>query len=398
MFAKTLALTGLATVASAHMLMSNPAPYGKSNLDNGPLLDDGSNFPCKMRTGVYDAQGASNVYKQGSTQTLSFTGQAVHGGGSCQLSITTDLEPNKDSVWKVIKSIEGGCPAKGEAANMGENADADNPYTYDYTIPKELAAGDYTLAWTWFNKVGNREMYMNCAPLTVTGDGGSKDHLDTLPDMFVANIGNECETKPSTDLKFPDPGQDIDRLNGITEAFAEPTGTGCQAGSGDGGDAPAPTSSASVKPTKAPSATNDIPGGVFITVSQPATTEAPAPSQTTKEPVEEPLVTSEAPTATAAPAPDDDYKTPDNGSDNDSGNDSGSGSPSDGFASGSACTSEGEWNCIDGSSFQRCASGGWTGKQTLSEGVTCTPGQATDISLSVKRGEVVMRRALRFRG
>src|SRR4029434_10719656 len=77
MFAKTFTLASLATVSSAHMLMNNPVPYGKSNLNNGPLLADGSDFPCKLREGTYDLQGASNVYAQGSTQQLSFTGQAV---------------------------------------------------------------------------------------------------------------------------------------------------------------------------------------------------------------------------------------------------------------------------------------------------------------------------------
>lgn len=419
MFAKTLALVGLATVASAHMLMNNPAPYGKSSLSNGPLDGSGADFPCKQRAGVYEAEGASNIYEQGSTQQLSFTGSAVHGGGSCQVSITTDLEPNKNSVWKVIKSIEGGCPAKDTAGNMPENANADDPYKYDFTIPKELAAGKYTLAWTWFNKVGNREMYMNCAPLEVTGSGGSKSHLDTLPDMFVANVGGECGTAADTDLLFPDPGADIDQFNGATTAFQGPVG--CAATSAG----PRPTQATSAAATTAPATSaaatttpgsggdgngnngggNSIPGGVFITVSdapfptasEPAATE-PAATQPTSEPVAtQPATTlvpvvstpvvSEAPvSSTAAPASGDG-----------SGSGSGSGDSSGGFAAGTACTTEGEWNCIGGSSFQRCASGAWSALQPLSQGVTCTPGQSTDISMVAKRGKKVLRRALRIR-
>ncbi|KAL2676969.1 hypothetical protein Neosp_010736 [[Neocosmospora] mangrovei] len=425
MFAKTFTLASLATFASAHMLMNNPVPYGKASLTNAPLLGDGSDFPCKMRDGVYDAQGASNTYAQGSTQQLSFTGQAVHGGGSCQVSITTDKNPDKNSVWKVIKSIEGGCPAKGQAGNMGDDANAEDPYKYDFTIPKELAAGDYTLAWTWFNKVGNREMYMNCAPLTVTGSGGSKDHLSSLPDMFVANIGNDCGTPPDKDVQFPSPGDDVDRFNGATEAWAKPTGS-CPAGSGSGSggsdgsaptatsgnDSPAPTggndapaaTSAEAQPTQAPE--KSIPGGVFITVSQPAASQPAASQPAMSQPAmsqpaaEEPAAT-QAPTTTAAPATptygSGDGSESGSGSGSGDGADSGSGSPSGGFAAGTACTSEGEWNCIGGSSFQRCASGAWTATQQLSGGVSCTPGQAADIGLTAKRGLRAMRRVTRFR-
>lgn len=428
MFAKTFTLASLATFASAHMLMNNPVPYGKSNLNNGPLLADGSDFPCKMRQGTYDLQGASNVYAQGSTQELSFTGQAVHGGGSCQISITTDENPDKNSVWKVIKSIEGGCPAKEQEGNMGGDPDAEDPYKYSYTIPKELAAGKYTIAWTWFNKIGNREMYMNCAPLEVTGSGGSKDHLSSLPDMFVANIGNQCEVPSAKDLKFPNPGQDVDQFNGATDAFAAPTGNGCKSGSGGdspaptggndtpaptgGNDSPAPTSAAGGQPTEAqPQPTQapekSIPGGVFITVSQPAASQPavsqPAMSQPAmSQPAAEEPAATQAPTTTAVPATpgygsgDGSESGNGSGSDDGTGSDSGSGS-SGGFAAGTACTTEGEWNCIGGSSFQRCASGTWTATQQLSGGVSCTPGQAADIGLTAKRGKRTLRRVQRFR-
>ncbi|KAG9501072.1 hypothetical protein J7337_006756 [Fusarium musae] len=410
MFAKAFTIATLASFASAHMLMANPKPYGNPN--NSPLEADGSDFPCKGK--VNDGSG-DNVYKQGSTQELSFIGQAVHGGGSCQVSITTDKNPTKDSVWKVIKSIEGGCPSRTATGNLGGNADAPNPDKYDFTIPKELAAGEYTLAWTWFNHVGNREMYMNCAAITVEGSGGSKDLLNSLPDMFVANIGNKCETLPDTDLAFPNPGKDVSKLKSKLEG---PSGTGCQkAGSGsgsgsggsdggsDGGDSQpstpvaAPTTNNGAQPTQpaptpAPSAGNgsgagsgsgdgsngtpEIPGGAFITVSQPSASQ---------------------PTATQAPAtpetPTDGSGSGEGSGSGDGNQDGGSGSGSGGFAAGTACTNEGEWNCIGGSTFQRCASGAWTATQQLSSGVSCTPGQGADISMTTKRGKRNMRRAQR---
>lgn len=421
MFAKAFTIATLASYASAHVLMAEPKPYGSPN--NFPLKDDGSDFPCK---GAVNDGSASNTYKTGSTQQLSFIGSAVHGGGSCQVSLTTDKNPTKDSVWKVIHSIEGGCPTRSQAGNYPENASLQNPDKYDFKIPEELAAGDYVLAWTWFNHVGNREMYMNCAAVKIEGEGGSKDHLDSLPDMFVANIGNECATVDSADLEFPNPGKSVSKLK---STLTPPRGDGCQkagsgsgSGSGDGGSdggsggsepepstpAAEPSTPAAAQPTQpattpapgAGSGTGDgsngapeIPGGAFITVSKPAASQ---PSAT------------QAPEAPATP------ETPDNGSEEGSGSgegsgsdegnnggnsgsapDSGSGSGSSGFPAGSACSTEGEWNCIGGSSFQRCASGTWTPSQGLSSGVTCTPGQGADISMAVKRGEKTMRRSQR---
>ncbi|KAM0237011.1 hypothetical protein ACHAP5_009160 [Fusarium lateritium] len=401
MFAKAFTFASLASLASAHMIMANPKPYG--NPSNAPLEANGSNFPCKgaVNDGAFD----TNVFKQGSSPELSFTGQAVHGGGSCQISLTTDKNPTKDSVWKVIKSYEGGCPARTAPGNLGDSPDVPNPDKYDFTIPKELAAGEYVLAWTWFNHVGNREMYMNCAAITVEGSGGSKDHLDSLPDMFVANVGNKCETAQDSDLAFPNPGKDVSKLKSKLDG---PIGTGCQAadsgsgGSDGGSDGSNPEPSAPATPTPAPSAGsgNDngapqIPGGAFITVSQPAASQ-PSATQAPEIPA-----APETPAATEAPASPE---TPDNGSGEGSGEGSGSdggdkgdnaGSGSGGFTAGTACTSEGEWNCIGGTSFQRCASGAWTAAQQVSSGVTCTPGQGADIGMNAKRGKKTMRRAQR---
>ncbi|PQK15401.1 hypothetical protein BB8028_0005g09140 [Beauveria bassiana] len=402
MFIKSIAVSGLVTAATAHILMTNPVPYGLSSLSNGPLAADGSDFPCKQREGVYNAEGANNVYAQGSKQQLEFQGTAVHGGGSCQVSITTDLKPTKNSVWKVIKSIEGGCPAKDQAGNMGNDAKAKVPYKYDFTIPEELAAGDYTLAWTWFNKIGNREMYMNCAPLSVTGNAGSQTFLNGLPDMMVANVGDGCSTPDSSDAKFLDPGKDIDKFNGKTDAFSAPVGA-C----GKTGAHPEPTASgtASVQPTSAqpnPSVPtsggsappSSPPGGIFITSPTPQPTPTPAPSggnssvpgQSPSKPpptsvtTSTPIATGLPPTPTGGPIPGNPPP------------------PSAGHPPGSSCSSEGLWNCIDGKSFQRCASGKWSVPQALSLGMSCQVGESANIKMGgASRIKRAMRRNLRIR-
>ncbi|KAI9163609.1 hypothetical protein HJFPF1_05227 [Paramyrothecium foliicola] len=325
---KSLAYAGLASMASAHILMTNPVPYTPIGVTNGPLAADGSDFPCKTG-GSYTGVNA-NVYEAGSTQKLEFKGTAVHGGGSCQVSVTTDLNPTKDSVWKVIKSIEGGCPAKDTPLNLpGDSAEAPVPFSYDFTVP-DIAAGTYTLAWTWFNKIGNREMYMNCAPLEVTGGTGSTS-LDSLPDILVANVGNGCSTTEGTDIQFPNPGSDVVQLNGATAVFGPPQGT-CTGSAGTGGGAAPPPPPPS-EPTEAPTVENP-------TVEQP--------------PVQQPPV--EQPVAPVAPPP---VQAP----------------------SGGACT-EGNWKCIDGSSFSRCAAGAWSATMAVAPGTTCVVGEGATLNLA----------------
>ena len=48
-----------------------------------------------------------------------------------------------------------------------------------------------------------------------------------------------------------------------------------------------------------------------------------------------------------------------------------------------ACETEGIFNCIDGASFQQCASGGqWSPATPLAPGNTCTPGQSMDLPVT----------------
>jgi hypothetical protein len=90
--------------------------------------------------------------------------------------------------FKVIHSIEGGCPLD---AVMNK---------YTVPIPTGAPAGERALfAWTWFNRIGNRfeisliynadsrEMYMNCAMVNII-NSNSSTQLNG-PEIFKANIG-----------------------------------------------------------------------------------------------------------------------------------------------------------------------------------------------------------------
>ncbi|KAK2629794.1 hypothetical protein QTJ16_000614 [Diplocarpon rosae] len=410
-----LAVFGLAALASAHIKMTTPTPFGASTLNNSPLLADGSDFPCKQREGVYDAAGASNTWPLGSTQSLAFEGSAVHGGGSCQVSISYDEAPTASSTWKVIHSIEGGCPMKGIAGNNGDNANAVVPDTYPFTVPSSLPTGTAVMAWTWFNKVGNREMYMNCAPVTITSGTSKRGEdevladsitqlrerdtsaYDALPAMFVANIGSSCHTVDSADVVFPSPGDSLD-LDGTADSLKAPTGCAAGSGSGSGsssGSAPAtspgyagfPLSSA----TTTPSSAAGLPGGVFATV--PAAGANPYP--TTLSPVVSAAPASSDPALASYPV----ASAVSSSAPNSAASSASASTPVTGAtkAPGSACSTEGEWNCISGTSFQQCASGTWSAVQQVAAGTNCGGGESAAMNIYALAGtKKKARRAARF--
>ncbi|KAF3760678.1 hypothetical protein M406DRAFT_268380, partial [Cryphonectria parasitica EP155] len=212
--AAALAIFG--STASAHMILANPVPYAKDTITNSPLSSSGSNFPCQL-TGdastFYSTSGLSNTATAGESITMSFTGSAVHEGGSCQVALSTDMQPSQTTRWSVILSIEGGCPSK----------DGTSASTYDVTIPSDIPAGTYSYAWTWTSKLsGTQEYYMNCAPITIKAASGSKarsqnirmrsDALDSYPPLAVYNLAdlNSCKSTLSSDPTYPFPGATVD--------------------------------------------------------------------------------------------------------------------------------------------------------------------------------------------
>jgi hypothetical protein len=92
-----------------------------------------------------------------------------------------------------------------------------------------------------FNKIGNREMYMNCAVVDIVGSSSNdkRDTSDTsaanaaqaalkkLPDLYVANLAsiNSCRVTETQDAIFDNPGADVAYGDGLTASSAA-TGTG----------------------------------------------------------------------------------------------------------------------------------------------------------------------------
>lgn len=195
----------------AHMEMRWPYSFrSKFNPNNtnpdysntSPLLADGSNYPCKGYQDLPSSQAPVVSYVPGQSYNLTLSGEARHGGGSCQISLSYD----DGQTFHVIKSMIGGCPLKD---------------TWDFTIPSYAPPSQSViLAWTWFNLIGNREMYMQCARVAVTGQAVQRyrrttskrqTSIDQLPENFACNINNGCKTIEDHEIIFPNPGNVIER-------------------------------------------------------------------------------------------------------------------------------------------------------------------------------------------
>lgn len=206
----TTLITALAfgSAVNAHMALQWPYPFrasynpysDQSKIDyslTSPLNPDGSNFPCKgYQSDLGSSAGQSVVtWNAGGAYNFSVEGGAVHGGGSCQIALSYD----KGVSFKVIHSYIGSCPL-----SSGEQ--------FQFTLPSDVPTGASMFAWVWYNEIGNREIYMDCASITIdkgTGDKPATPYA-SRPDLFVANLGNGCTTVEGKEVQYPDPGPSAD--------------------------------------------------------------------------------------------------------------------------------------------------------------------------------------------
>ncbi|KAK5123077.1 hypothetical protein LTR85_003273 [Meristemomyces frigidus] len=261
----SLAATLFSTLGNGHLILSSPVPFGLDSLNNSPLVDakpgsSGSDYPCKLRTGVYDISAMNNM-AVGEPMELSFTGSASHGGGTCQLAITTDLEPAANTTFKLFQTFEGGCPIQ------ASGNDGTHPFTFK--LPAGTPNGRLTFAWMWYNRVGNREIYMNCAPLDVTGGSDTLDYYNSLPNAYVINLPtSECSTVETTNQEIPFPGQFI--LKDDSTSIAAASGPSCAASAAaqtEGVSGYKSATSSNSAATQAPAKNADVTGAATQTAA-----------------------------------------------------------------------------------------------------------------------------------
>lgn len=238
-----LAIVGLVGIVNGHIQLTWPpplrAPYNPAAAAAGvaldytgtaPLAADGSNFPFKGYNADLDGPAGASVaiFAAGSAANVTTGSGAPHGGGSCQISLSYD----KGASFNVIHSFIGSCPVT-------------MPQTFSFTIPSDAPTGSAVMAWSWHNMIGNREMYLSAASVTITAATGASKRSESIafkdrPSMFVANLANGCTTTEGAEVVYPDPGPDADVTvkHNVAVDGAGFTGT-CAAVKGVGGDSSA---------------------------------------------------------------------------------------------------------------------------------------------------------------
>ncbi|KAK4221505.1 hypothetical protein QBC38DRAFT_491919, partial [Podospora fimiseda] len=373
------ALVAFFGLANGHMIMNTPTPYnykGTSKLVQVNPLGEAYPFPCQ---GNQDIVSVTSI-TAGTEQLVKFTGGAQHGGGSCQFSVTYDYPPPSDpSKWKTIYTLIGGCPAsaagniptsgtdpdgRADSVHCGNDSGTECIRQFNVPIPKDLPNGNATFAWTWYNKIGNRELYMNCAPVSISGGASDTTFYNSLPEIFVANVPGKCSTKEGV-LNIPNPG----KFGKVLEQPASGSEGSCPkadgipffggaSDTGSGAGATPVVSSSTLSTVAVPRTAATTSSGIAVVPIEE--TPVSTSSGIAVVPIDEtPVPTSTGgglaviPVETATPAI---RPTPVTGS-------------------GAACSPEGTFFCFDSTHFGHCVNGQAV-PQAVAPGTTCDFGGA----------------------
>ncbi|KAJ2228291.1 hypothetical protein H4R99_005566 [Coemansia sp. RSA 1722] len=179
MLLKTVSVVSLvASSALAHMTFIHPcARYSPDSwCPNPPAGEDvdwdmttsiGSEgqavSPICKHTKPYDSPVAT--WTPGTTQNIEFSDGNGHQGGHCQFSISYD----GGQTFVVLSETLKHCFYNGPS-----DTDTPSVLSFNVPLPANLPGTDHAVfAWTWVNASGNREFYMNCADIAITGPAGS---------------------------------------------------------------------------------------------------------------------------------------------------------------------------------------------------------------------------------
>jgi hypothetical protein len=174
-------LTNLLLCINAHISMSYPISR-RNQLSK--FYRDSQNVDYDLRTPLYAKPnnftfpckgfpvGPSTTTYNDNTISVTLEGTAVHGGGHCQFGISYDNQN-----FLVLKTVLNSCLL--------------DSMTYTFNLPDNAPGGDLIIFWTWVNRIGNREYYMECADVTVNSNLDQNKQV-TLQgkELLILNILN----------------------------------------------------------------------------------------------------------------------------------------------------------------------------------------------------------------
>lgn len=163
------------SLVGAHVMMRDPpsrrSKYNDYYLEQGlvdynlmaPLNTPPYAFPCKG----YPSGPVSASFSQPSGITVRLEGTAIHGGGHCQFGLSYD-----NSNFVVLMQVLDNCLI--------------DSMTYNVPIPEDVPDGYTIFFWTWINKIGNREYYMECADIYIENSNGG--NVVSGKELIVVNL------------------------------------------------------------------------------------------------------------------------------------------------------------------------------------------------------------------
>ncbi|PIA19652.1 hypothetical protein COEREDRAFT_36584, partial [Coemansia reversa NRRL 1564] len=185
-------LIHLLVIVNGHITMTSPCPRYSKVGKNCPALPSGESIDYDLRSPIGTADNinlpfchhkkpwASPAAKWTAGQSVTVTFEPdgkAHKGGNCQFSISYDGGKTYVVLYERLKH----CFFKGPS-----DTSVPEVTSYTFKLPKDLPASDKAIfAWTWSNASGNREFYMNCADVSISGTSKSF----TARNITVVNYG-----------------------------------------------------------------------------------------------------------------------------------------------------------------------------------------------------------------
>jgi hypothetical protein len=188
-----------------------------------PLNTPGYSFPCKGYS-----PGPPTATIIGRTVRIQLEGSVHHSGGHCQFGVSFD-----NTKFVVLKTVMDNCVVSG--------------LSYELTLPYGFPSGNTILFWTWINKIGNREYYMECADIHITNNNEPVLQHVTGKELLIANLDG-YPTIPEFPVAGMYNGEDLFNVRKIISISRGPTSSTTTTSS--------PTTTSSTKTTSSTTTTS----------------------------------------------------------------------------------------------------------------------------------------------